>query len=338
MFKRVSLIMVKRVVMHVGLGQTGTRTIQTTLAKNRPALAKLGAIYPGDADAHHDLLALIHPQGPRHVWYKRQSISPGAAQCLADRQMSAIRAAAATDASVIILSSEFFQALRAPQFIQLDHQIAALGYQLETLCYIRSPLTHTASRIEQGVRQGSARIAQMMDRPYPPLARDHCEAALNALGARRVHLRRMEDADDQRLTADVLSVAGLMPAPGTFQDHPDEPRLSHDAVYLLDAINGDDASGTVGRPGFHRHADELFAMGGRPLTLPREVARRIQRQSRPEQDWLFRHFHKCYPVEDIADVPTHWQEIEWAADALFSVSQADLCAQDWPPQSQAAIA
>ncbi|WP_461428593.1 hypothetical protein [Gymnodinialimonas sp.] len=333
-----SLDMVKRVIMHVGLGQTGTRTIQTTLASNRRTLAGLGAVYPGDADAHHDLLALIHPKGTRHAWYKRQSISPEAAQCLADRQMSAIRAAAATDASVILLSSEFFQSLRAPQFTRLDHQIAALGYQLETLCYIREPLAHTACRIEQGVRQGSARIAQMMDRPYPPLARDHCEAALTALGRDRVHLRRMEDAAEHGLTIDMLSVAGLHPAPFTMLDIPDDARLCHDAVYLLDAINGDDAAFSGRRELFHHHADELFAMQGQPFTLPHDVARRVQTQSRPEQDWLFRHFHVRYPLQVLADVPSHWQEIEWAADALFAVSQADPAAQDWHLPQQAATA
>ncbi|OAN78849.1 hypothetical protein A8B78_00320 [Jannaschia sp. EhC01] len=324
--------------MHVGLGQTGTRTIQTTLASNRPALARLGAVYPGDADAHHDLLALVHPNGPRHTWYKRQSISPEAAQCLADRQMSAIRAAAATDASVIFLSSEFFQALRAPQFTRLDHQIAALGYQLETLCYIREPLAHTACRIEQGVRQGSARIAQMMDRPYPPLARDHCEAALTSLGRHRVHLRMMENAATGGLTADVLNVAGLTPYPGTLIDAPDEARLCHDAVYLLDAINGDDAACSADRALFRHHEAELFAMEGHPFTLPRDVARRVQIQSRAEQDWIFRNFHIRYPMQVLQDVPSHWQEIEWAADALFAVSQTDPAAQDWHPQQQAAIA
>ena len=330
--------MVKRVIMHVGLGQTGGRTIQTTLAANRPALARLGAIYPGDADAHHDLLALVHPKGPRHMWYGQQGISPQVAQCLADRQMSAIRAAAATDASVIFLSSEFFQALRAPQFTRLDHQISALGWQLETLCYVRAPLVHTACRIEQGVKQGSARIAQMMDRPYPQLARDHCEAALKALGPERVHLRRMEDAPTGGLTANALKVAGLSPRPGTIVDLPDSPHLCHDAVYLLDAMNGDDAATGSGRPMFHRHAEELFSMEGQPFTLPHAVARRVQVQSRAEQNWLFRHFHTCYPLDVLADVPTHWQEIEWAADTLFAVSQEDPDAQDWPPQQQAAIA
>lgn len=330
--------MVKRVVMHVGLGQTGTRTIQTTLAKNRPLLKRLGAVYPGDADAHHDLLALVHPRGPRHVWYKQQSISPEAAQCLADRQMSAIRAAAATDASIIFLSSEFFQALRAPQFSRLDDQIAALGYQLETLCYIRAPLSHTACRIEQGVRLGSARIAQMMDRPYPPLARDHCEAALRSLGRERVHVRRIEDAEEGGLTVDALSVAGLIPEAGTLNDHRDEARLCHDAVYLLDAINGEDTTLGRERPMFRRHAEELFSIEGQPFTLPREVARRVQRQSRPEQDWLFRQFGTCYPLQEIEDAPSHWQEIEWAADALFAVSQADHAAQDWPQPPQEAIA
>lgn len=330
--------MVKRVIMHVGLGQTGARTIQTTLAANRPALARMGAIYPGDADAHHDLLALVHPKGPRHMWYGTQGISPEAAQCLADRQMSAIRAAAATDASVIFLSSEFFQALRAPQFTYLDHQIAALGWQLETLCYIRAPLDHTACRIEQGVKQSSARIAQMMDRPYPQLTRDHCEAALEALGPGRVHVRRMEDAAHGGLTANALKVAGLSSRPGTIVDLPKDACLCHDSVYLLDAMNGDDAATGTGRPMFQRHAAELFAMDGPALSLPQTIARRVQVQSRAEQNWLFRHFHVCYPLDVLTDVPTHWQEIEWAADTLFAVSQKDLGAQDWPPQQQAATA
>ncbi|HID66795.1 MAG TPA: hypothetical protein EYP31_00610, partial [Roseibacterium sp.] len=186
--------MVKRVVMHVGLGKTGTRTIQTTLAGNRRSLAQLDVVYPGADLAHHDLLALIHHKGAGHFWYTRRGLDARAAHAAAQRQMSALRAAAATQAPTIILSSEYFQTLRAPQIADFDRQIAALGYQLETLCYIRAPLAHTASRIQQGVKMATARIAQMMDRPYPPLARDHCEAALKALGPARVHLRKMEDA------------------------------------------------------------------------------------------------------------------------------------------------
>lgn len=327
--------MVKRVVMHVGLGKTGTRTIQTTLAKSRAALADLGAVYPGDAVAHHDLLALIHQRGPRHFWYTRQSISPAAARDLAERQMSAIRAAAATNAPVILLSSEYFQTLRAEQFATLDTQISALGYQLETLCYIRAPLAHTASRIQQGVKMGTARIAQMMDRPYPPLARDHCEAALKALGPGRVHLRKMEDAQNVGLTIDLLRTAGLSPQCSAFKDQRRNTGFCHDAVYLLDAINARDADMSGGRPTFVEHKPELVAMQGQKFTLPPDVARRIQTQSRAEQDWLFRHFNTCYPLQDIADVPNHWQEIEWAADALAEVIREDLAEPDWPPLLQA---
>lgn len=327
--------MVKRVVMHVGLGKTGTRTIQTTLSENRGALARLGAIYPGDAVAHHDLLALIHPKGPRHFWYSRQNISPDAATDLAERQMSAIRAAAATDAPVILLSSEYFQTLRAAQFEVLDHQISALGYQLETLCYVRAPLAHTASRIQQGVKMGTARIAQMMDRPYPPLARDHCDAALKALGPGRVHLRRMEDAENGGLTCDLLRAAHLAPPPGTFADHRCNTGLCHDAVYLLDAINALDADHGARRPTFQQHQAELRTMEGQKFTLPSDVARRIQTQSRAEQDWLYRHFKLCYPLQEVEDVPNHWQEIEWAADTLDEVTRADRAEQDWHPQPQA---
>lgn len=327
--------MVKRVLMHVGLGKTGTRTIQTTLAKSRAALAAIGAIYPGDAVAHHDLLALIHPKGPRHLWYTRRHVPPATARVLAERQMSAIRAAAATDAPIILLSSEYFQTLKAEQFTLLDHQIAALGYRLETLCYIRSPLDHTASRIQQGVKRGSARIAQMMDRPYPALARDHCEAALQALGPGRVHLRKMEDARKIGLTRDLLRTAGLPFRTSAVKDHARDPNLCHDAIYLLDAINSIDAGRSGGRPTYLEHRAELLAMPGQHFTLPPDVARRIQIQSRAEQDWLFRNFQTCYPPQEIADVPTHWQEIEWAADALAEVIREDHAEPDWPLQSQA---
>lgn len=327
--------MVKRVVMHVGLGKTGTRTIQTTLSENRGTLAQLGAAYPGDAVAHHDLLALVHHKGPRHFWYTRQSITPPAARALADRQMSAIRSAAATGAPAILLSSEYFQTLRAAEFTVLDHQIAALGYQLETLCYIRAPLAHTASRIQQGVKMGTARIAQMMDRPYPPLAREHCEAALQALGPDRVHLRKMEDAGPDGLTRDLLRMAKLSPPPGTFTDIRRNTGFCHDAVYLMDAINGMDADYLPDRPNLRPHLPELRAMAGGKFTLPPDVARRIQTQSRAEQDWLYRHFKTCYPLQDIVDMPSHWQEIEWAADTLMEVSRTDRAEPDWPLQSQA---
>lgn len=327
--------MVKRVVMHVGLGKTGTRTVQTTLSESRHALAALGAIYPGDAVAHHDLLAMLHRKGPRHFWYTRRSISMKAAHALAERQMSAIRAAAATETPVIVLSSEYFQTLRAPGLEVFDHQIAALGYQLETLCYIRAPLAHTASRIQQGVKMNSARIAQMMDRPYPPLARDHCEAALRALGPDRVHLRKMEDAQKDGLTRDLLRVAGLSPPRDSFADVRCNTGFCHDAVYLLDAINAMDADAGRARPTFRVHQAELRAMAGQKFTLPPEVARRVQAQSRAEQDWLFRHFKMCYPLQKIEDTPTHWQEIEWAADTLEEVSRTDPDAADWPQPAQA---
>lgn len=326
--------MKKRVLMHVGLGQTGARVLQETLAHNRPALGELDAAYPGGVDAHHDLIGHLHTKGPRHAWYAGRGLGVDAAQDLMERQMSALRATAATNVPVILLSSEHFQTLRADDLIRFDQQMDALGYQLETLCTVRAPLAHTAARIHQGVLQGSARIAQMMDRPYPPLARDHLSAALKALGAERVHLRRVEDAPSGLARA-MLDVAGLTPAEGTFEDQPSRPSLCHDAVYLLDAINAQDAFEGPERPTYRAHAAELFAMPGLPFALPPEVAKRIQTQARAEQDWLFRHFKTCYPTEDLKDVPTHWQEIEWAADALAEVTRIDRAAQDWPQQPQA---
>jgi hypothetical protein len=332
--------MAKRVLLHVGLDRTDTRTIQRTLAARRPALARIGAVYPGAADTHNDLIGAAHRKGPRHGWYRRRGLSPEVAQQLAEQQLSAIRAGVATGASVIILSSSYFQSLGAEDLTRLDLQVSGLGYQLETLCFLRAPLTHTANRITQGVRQNSARVSQMLDRPYPPLAREHCEAALRALGRKRVHLRRAEDLQAGWLTANLLRVAGLSPVPGTVRDLPGPPPLCHDAVYLLDAINAADVGEGPDRPMFKHHEAELYAMKGRRFILPPDAARRVQAHSRIEQDWLFRHFGLSYPALKIRDVPTHWQEIEWAADALAEVTRAEINqaahdARDWPPQSQA---
>ena len=321
----------KRVILHVGLGKTGTSTIQSTLADNRAALAALGVSYPGGEVAHHDLLARIHQQGARHFWFLNRAMGPDAAVAAADTQMDALTQAAQAGTPVIVLSSEYFQNLKAPQFADLDAQVSALGYQLETLCFMREPVALTASRVGQAVKMGTFRIDDLLERSYQALALTHLRSALSALGRDRVHLRKMEEAQATGLTRALLQVAGVA-APASLQDQRQNTGLTRAAIYFLDAVNAID---NAQRKLAQKMMPQAEAMAGPRFDLPPDIARRIAAEARPEQEWLQRRMGLSYDLPAIADGPDYPSQMESAARKLQALSRTRPAATNWLRRSSA---
>lgn len=325
----------KRAVVHVGLAKTGTSTVQATLADNRAALSGIGVAYPGHSEAHHDLLALFHQQGARHFWYLNQRIDRHAAQAAAEALWCSVEEAARADVPVILLSSEYFQNFRVPQFRALDARFAALGYRMQTLCYIREPMEHTASRIQQAVRMGTFRLPELMERPYQPQALNHAHAAIVALGRRRVQVRRLSDVAGDGLTRDVLGRCGADPAldqnPDGFADLTRNVGLCRDAVYALDAVNAvDDDRRRLAQ----RCLPALEAMCGPKFTLPPDMAARIIAESRAEQEWLYRKFGFCFPPPRLPDGPDYVDLMAEGAARAEAFNRKYRGAQGWLRRAQ----
>ncbi|WP_224816980.1 hypothetical protein [Hasllibacter sp. MH4015] len=321
----------KRVILHVGLGKTGTRTIQTTLAQDRALLPALGLAYPGNKVAHHDLLAMAHAAGPAHFWFRKRGIGPTQAALACQRMIDTIEGEMARDTPTILLSSEYFQALRPDALAALDTLFAGHGYRLETLCYVREPFGHLASRYQQAVKMSHRRLADLFAQPYQPWAKRHLSSALKALGRDRVHVRRMERAQ-RGLTRDVLAVAGVTPPPDMLHDQRENTGLCRDAVYLLDALNGADGPD---RPLKTRHYATIAAMQGEKFTLPPCVAEALTPPIRSEKIWLNRTFGIRYPMPDLSQGSSLDQCRADAMAALDSLTRTGRVGSGWPLQAQA---
>ncbi len=303
----------KRMILHAGLGKTGTTTIQATLAHHRRALEGIGVAYPGAADAHHDLIGAIHQLGPDHYWFTTRQVGAADAIAAGQRQMQAIVAAAARGTPLIFLSSELFQTLNAVHLSAFDTHVAGLGYQLETVVFIRDPYPWYASRIQQSVKQGSARIDEMLARGYRHLSIVQLRAALKALGRDRVHVLRMEEAAAQGLTRTLLATGGISPPPGQIDDLPRNIGVSRQAVYLFDALRAVDDDAQTLR---HRHVSRLLSLPGDRFTLPPDIAADIASRVAEEQEWLHRRVGFGYPTAPPTDGPTHSELTAWARDEL----------------------
>lgn len=314
-----------RVILHAGLGKTGTTTIQATLAANRAALAPLGVAYPGVAEAHHDLVGLFHPGGTGHFWFRNRDMDADAARAAATTQMDAVADAARTGVPVIVLSSEYLHRMPAPHLTEMEAQVAALGYQLETLCFIREPVALTASRIGQAVRMGTSRLDQMLAGPYQAAAMAQLRPALQVLGRARVHVRKMEEMLATGLTRAVLEVAGVTPPPD-LEDMRQNTGLCHDAIYLMDAVNAiDDPERHLARQFIHR----FIAMEGARFTLPPDVARRIVTESRAEQAFLQNRFQLSYAPPDIPEGAAAPGQMARAAREVAALTRTRRALPGW---------
>lgn len=323
----------KRVILHAGLGKTGTTTIQATLAHHRHALAGLGVAYPGRDEAHHDLIGAIHQLGPEHYWFTTRHIAPDDAIAAGQRQMRAIGDMAGQDVPLIVLSSELFQTLNAAQLASFDADIAGLGYQLETVIFVRDPYPWYASFIQQSVKQGSARIDDMLGRGYRHLSVVQLRAALRALGRDRVHVLRMEEAVGQGLTRALLTAGGVSLPTGKIPDLRRNIGICRQAVYLFDAIRAVDDDAQSLR---QKHLSRLLTMEGDRFTLPPDIAANIAPRVAEEQAWLQRRIGFSYPSDPPIDGPTHGELCAWAQDELPRfLSRRRRVGQGWLRRSPA---
>jgi hypothetical protein len=129
---------VKRLILHVGHGKTGSTAIQSALALSEDALRDRGVAYP---------------QGPEREAAVAGNVTSGNGmpKALLSRAEAALRG----DADRIVFSNEtLFRKLQADEAL-LD-ALARLGATLEFVLFIRDPLGHALSSYGQSIKRGGA--------------------------------------------------------------------------------------------------------------------------------------------------------------------------------------
>lgn len=272
----------KRAFLHIGLSKTGTTAIQMSLSGSRSTLLKNGLLYPGSEDDHIALLPSFHQLGPGHFRFANAGISPEEALKQSQRFLHELENQARDFSGDILMSTEYLQNMNAAAWKKMYEYVSSLGFEPHIICYVRHPVSHATSAIQQQIKMGSGQLETLLEEPRWPMARPRLGNALGVFPREHVHVRRMEDARKEGLESDILQTAGYTGSLAEIHRTKANTSLSMTGVLIADARNRlHDGSKTA-----EKVREHLTSIGGPKFTLPQRTARKVMRQAQDDLAWL----------------------------------------------------
>jgi len=144
------------VILHVGMGKTGTTTIQATFHRNRTRLAECGVFYPQTpGKRRHVRLALaMQPDvdRPRNSgdWRRQQVSTP--AELRPAFEKSLISELRANPSPRVLFSEESLFRSEPDSLRNLRHLLDRVASSVRVVCYLRRQDDHVCSRYQQRVK------------------------------------------------------------------------------------------------------------------------------------------------------------------------------------------
>lgn len=170
------------VVLHVGMGKTGTSSIQATFHRSRQRLAKRGILYPRSPGSRRHIrlgLAMQPDVDPprRSVDWRRQQFSTPA-ELRPSFEEGLFAELRQTQASLVLMSDEALLGSEAEGLSNLRDLLDRLASSVRVVVYLRRQDDHVCSRYQQVVKRAGEvrrlkeRVTQMdLSRVYDYHAR-----------------------------------------------------------------------------------------------------------------------------------------------------------------------
>lgn len=149
-----------RVVVHIGMGKTGTSSIQYLLAANRPVLAAHGVLFPRvPGRARHTRLGLA-VKGDDELtrtpaWHRIGRPVPQRFRRRFRRNL--LEEVGSADARTVLFSDEALFGLDEESLVRMRQLMAKVGGPLRVVAYLRRQDDHLASLYQQEVKVGETR-------------------------------------------------------------------------------------------------------------------------------------------------------------------------------------
>jgi len=146
-------VTVEEVVLHLGMGKTGSSALQVAFVRNRARLAELGIDYPAHGSDRRALLGeTVSGNGIALTRY----LCPEPATT-AEQEASALNglleAIATSTATTLLYSSEILFYFQPDRLRSLHATLAEQGIRLRTLTYVRDVAGHALSSYAQMVKR-----------------------------------------------------------------------------------------------------------------------------------------------------------------------------------------
>lgn len=138
-----------KAIVHVGMGKTGSSTLQATLAANRARLAEDGCLYPvalGNRINHNGLRSCFQSERLPRTARGAAAIDTAAYLAALDPQF------AETDCSTVILSSELLFYMGRAGIQTMERFLTERFNEIVVVAYIRDPVSYYLSAQQQQVK------------------------------------------------------------------------------------------------------------------------------------------------------------------------------------------
>lgn len=269
--------------MHVGMGKTGTTSLQTWLHRNRQRLAERGVLYPASpGPRRHVRLGLCTQaldQGPGTGvdWQEQPVATPGQLRPLLEEELLAELQSAPPR---VLLSDEALFGAGDEGLRYLHGLLGRIASSVRVVVYLRRQDDHVSSRYQQVVKLAGEvrRLPEWLDahdfsRKYDYHRRLRAWQSLVSPSSLAVRVFERERLVDGSLHSDFLDATGLGLVPDDLEAAPDRNEsLDAEAVELLRLYNllrQEQPGEIAGMPRHKRMVRRLQAASRGPmLTLP----------------------------------------------------------------------
>ena len=317
----------KEIILHAGLGKTGTTSMQNNCFHQRDLLAEHGIVYPSfwlrgrRLVNHSDIItgALCEETASYGFGYRNGVTSEEEASELREelrKQLLPVLEEPTGD--ILVLSGEMVAQYRPDDLRLVEEALAAHAERLRVVIYLRSPQSALESMLQQQVQGALPRqpedILGIVRNRFEHL-RDYFQDRLEVIN---FHEAIEHDAG---LVGSFLELIGLPPevVNGLTLTRNNE-RVSEEAFELMVGINERLPRLPLGEPGFkRRHHDmvSLLSLPGQPFQLRGYVESEIYDAALEEAAWLEQELGFSFP--DLVEVES---APRWQKESLFALEDS----------------
>ena len=295
----------KKLYLHIGLGKTGTTSVQRDILANARLLESehgifyptqfpherhfqgnhsilLRALYASHSDVRGRLAARGLESTDQLAAYNKQTLA-----CLE-------RGFARTDAHSLMLSAESVAHFYRPDMLELAQWLAGYADEVVVLACVRHPVHALSSEIQQRLNIGSVLEDLYQDPPFYRF-KSLFQRVLRAFGEDALVVYDFSDAvaDSRGLTRVMFAQLGIELGEQFRPRPPANTSMSHEAALLISALNRSLPVLVDGSRNPLRRANEIQRLAripGRKYTAPVAVYEQVIEVMKPDLEWLQEHY------------------------------------------------
>lgn len=306
--------------LHIGLGKTGTTSIQQQLLQHADLLESrydlhfprrfphehrfegnhsllLRALYPDSDAARRRLAGLGLTSRSAIEDYNRKTIA----------QLEA--GFAGTTASRLLLSAEGLGHFSADDLGAVAEWVAGIAEEVKVIACLRHPIDALSSEIQQRLNLGAV-LEEVYENPPYYRFRSLFERLESVFGHDRIIAYDFSDAVTHAggVTAMFLSQLGIESPEGFGKGEPANVSMSHEAALLVSALNRQrplmNSEGRNPRRGSD-DIRQIKRVPGRKYMAPAELYEKVARAVQPDLDWLRTHYQIELKAKNVVHTAEH---------------------------------